>query len=31
MREASRKLEFEKAAFLRDKIKELKTTKQVKK
>ncbi len=30
MREASRKLEFEKAAFLRDKIKELKTTKQVK-
>ena len=31
MREASRKLEFEKAAFLRDKIKELKLTKQVKK
>ena len=31
MREASRKLEFEKAAFLRDKIKELKTTKQVNK
>ena len=31
MREASHKLEFEKAAFLRDKIKELKTTKQVKK
>ena len=31
MREASRKLEFEKAAFLRDKIKELKTTKQTKK
>ena len=31
MREASRKLEFEKAAFLRDKIKELKATKQVKK
>ena len=31
MREASRKLEFEKAAFLRDRIKELKTTKQVKK
>ena len=31
MREASRKLEFEKAAFLRDRIKELKITKQVKK